>query len=351
VAAKPVTLMRRTAHVLGGCVEPIDVSPSVADRGRSPSVPISSPVLAAHDAAQQAADRGSVLRSVPVRLLIMFVGLLGVDVLCQLVPGLLHPASKGPRPAVLAIGSAIGTMVAMIAAYRLLVRWIETRLAQELGRKGAILGCVTGALCGVGLFVTVELLLVWKGVAHIGAYTGTAYLFRALTFALATGVAEEIVFRGVVFRIMEEGFGTLVALLFSAALFGALHGFNPGASLVSSAAIAIEAGVLLAAAYTATRSLWLPIGLHFGWNFAEGGLFGAAVSGNTVHGLVSSTPSGDPLWSGGAFGPEASIVAVGVCLTAAIVFLSMTVRRGYWEPLRFRMRMPRTRTADLGAAR
>jgi uncharacterized protein len=273
----------------------------------------------------------------------MFVVLAAVDVACQLMPRLFHSAPNGPQPAILVIGSAIATMVVMIGSYRLLVRWIEQRVPQELSRASAIPLWLAGALYGVGLFAIVELLLVWKGVAHIGAYTGTTYLFSAFTVAVATGIAEEIVFRGVVFRIMEEGFGTLVALLFSAALFGALHGFNPGASFISSAAIAVEAGMLLAVAYTATRSLWLPIGLHFGWNFAEGGLFGAAVSGNTTHGLVSSTPSGDPLRSGGVFGPEASIVAVGVCLIASVVFLGITIRRGHWQPLRFRMGMPQTR--------
>lgn len=325
-------------------MEPIDTPISIADRNR-PSFPPGSGLPVAREGPEPQRSGGRwwlVLQSVPVRLIVMFVVLAGVNVVCQLTPRLLHSASNGPRPAVLVIGPAIVIMAAMIGSYRVLVRWIEQRAPQELSGANSIPLWLAGALCGVGLFAIVELLLVWKGVAHIGAYTGTTYLFSAFTVAVATGIAEEIVFRGVVFRIVEEGFGTLVALLLSAALFGALHGFNPGASVVSSAAIAIEAGVLLALAYTATRSLWLPIGLHFGWNFAEGGLFGAAVSGNTTHGLVSSTPSGDPLWSGGAFGPEASIVAVGVCLIAAAVFLGITIRRGNWQPLRFRMGMPQT---------
>lgn len=279
----------------------------------------------------------------------MFVAVLAVNVLCQLAPRLLHSGSTAPLPTVLVIAQPIVLMAAMIAAYRFLVQWIEKRSPQELGRARAVPRWLVGAVCGIGLFTTVELLLVWKGVAHIGPYTGTGYLLGTFLMAAATGVAEEIIFRGVVFRVMEEGFGTLAGLLFSAALFGALHGFNPGASVVSSVAIAIEAGVLLAAAYTATRSLWLPIGLHFGWNFAEGGFFGAAVSGNTVHGLLSSTPSGNPLWSGGAFGPEASIVAVGVCVTAAAVFLVMTVRRGHWVPVRFQMRMNQLQAATAGS--
>ena len=184
------------------------------------------------------------------------------------------------------------------------------------------------------------------GFAHIGGYSGATGLAYAVAVAASAAVGEEIIFRGVVFRITEEGFGTLVALVLSATLFGLLHGFNPGASPVSMAAIALEAGILLALAYTATRSLWLPIGLHFGWNFTEGGVFGAPVSGNSAHGLISSTLSGDPLWTGGAFGPEASLAAVLVCLIASLAFLAITVRRGNWQPARLRIRMSQIAAAD-----
>jgi hypothetical protein len=147
-----------------------------------------------------------------------------------------------------------------------------------------------------------------------------------------------MVFRGVVFRLFEEGFGTTVAVLISGALFGAIHAGNPGATLASSAAIAVEAGVLLAAAYALTRSLWVPIGLHFAWNFTEGGIFGAAVSGGKIHSILVFPLHGPDYLTGGAFGPEASIVAVGVCLTAAIVMLVLAAQRGEWKPLRFRLR-------------
>ena len=290
----------------------------------------------------EARDRWWSIRSVPARLIVFFVTLLAVDVLYQLVAKVLHAPSSRPLAGMSAIVSAVVLSAVMIVAYRLLVRWIENRRVEELGRKQAARLALIGVVCGAVLFTAVEMILVWKGVAHIGRGAGTTYLSFAIGGALAAAVGEEIVFRGAVFRIIEEGFGTLIALLLSAALFGALHGFNPGASPTSMAAIALEAGILLGAAYTATRSLWLPIGLHFGWNFAEGGIFGAAVSGNTAHGVVASTFSGDPLWTGGAFGPEASVVAVIVCLIASVVFLAIAIRRGNWRSLRFRMLVSRT---------
>ena len=108
---------------------------------------------------------------------------------------------------------------------------------------------------------------------------------------------------------------------------------NPGATIRSSVAIALEAGVLLGAAYAATQRLWLPIGLHAGWNFTEGSLFGMTLSGNTMGvGLLRGSLSGPQILTGGAFGPEASIVAVMVCLVAAMYFLWRIVKLHRAEP-------------------
>src|SRR5262249_26286200 len=149
-----------------------------------------------------------------------------------------------------------------------------------------------------------------------------------------------LTFRGGLFRIVEERFGTFVGLLISAGFFGAVHFGNPGATVVSSVAIALEAGLLLALAYTATRSLWVPIGLHFAWNFTEGGVFSTEVSGNTVHGVLATKLAGPELMTGGTFGPEASVIAVAICLVLAAVFLVMTVRRGQWKPFTLRNPQP-----------
>jgi hypothetical protein len=127
--------------------------------------------------------------------------------------------------------------------------------------------------------------------------------------------------------------GTWGALIFTSGLFGLAHKANPGATLASSVAIALEAGVLLGAAYAATQRLWLPIGLHIGWNFTEGPLFGMTLSGNKMsEGVLRGSLSGPGMLTGGAFGPEASIVAVLVCLVTAIFFLWRIVKLHRAEP-------------------
>src|SRR5262249_14558687 len=107
---------------------------------------------------------------------------------------------------------------------------------------------------------------------------------------------------------------------------------NPGATVFSSIAIALEAGVLLAAAYVVTGRLWLPIGLHAAWNFTEGSVFGMSVSGGRqAASLFGGTLSGPAILTGGAVGPEASIVAVVVCLALAFLLLRRAVRGGRIE--------------------
>ena len=85
---------------------------------------------------------------------------------------------------------------------------------------------------------------------------------------------------------------------------------------------------MLGAAYAATQSLWVPIGLHIGWNFTESSIFSMTISGNNVStGLIRGSLNGPQILTGGQFGPEASIVAVIVCLTAALYYIRRIVMR------------------------
>lgn len=152
----------------------------------------------------------------------------------------------------------------------------------------------------------------------------------ALGLMSCVAVAEELVFRGALFRIVEEIAGTWGALVVSGVLFGVLHLVNPHATVWGAVSIAVEAGLLFGAVYAATRSLWLPIGLHLGWNFAEGGIFGTTVSGS-AHGpasLLRATVSGPAALTGGEFGPEAGVVAILVCGVPAVLFLRLAAKRG-----------------------
>ena len=131
-----------------------------------------------------------------------------------------------------------------------------------------------------------------------------------------------------IFRIAEEGFGTWVALVISVLLFGLSHLANPNATLYGAAAIGIEGGMLLGVTYLLTRRLWLPIGIHFGWNFIQAGVFGPNLSGHEVESLLQSRLSGPELLSGGALGVEGSVFALTLCLLVSLVLLDQARRRG-----------------------
>lgn len=273
----------------------------------------------------------------PLRFAILFVATLTLLIGNQFLRILLvrHPGPF-PRDLALAIGAII-TVTLTILVYRLLVRWTERRKASELGKTGSISLTLIGVAIGFFLFTAVFASLVLFGAAKTqGAGTTTA-LMAGLAGAASAAVGEEVVMRGVAYRLFEEGFGTTIAILLSGALFGLLHIANPGATVESTIAIALEAGILLAAAYALTRSLWFPIGLHFGWNFTEGTVFGTSVSGGkSAAGLIATELSGPRYLTGGPFGPEASLPAVIVCLGAALVMLALAARRGNWKRLRIR---------------
>ena len=177
------------------------------------------------------------------------------------------------------------------------------------------------------LFAIVMCVLLLAGVYRPSGW-GMPLLVRGLALSFLAAIFEEVVFRGFLFRLTAQLAGTWGALLFTSLLFGAAHAFNPNATVLSSLAIALEAGILLGGAFAATGRLWMPIGLHAGWNFAEGSLFSMSVSGDAAEpaGLIHGRLSGPTILTGGSFGPEASVIAVIVCLAASSLFLRRMIR-------------------------
>lgn len=259
------------------------------------------------------------------RIVLSTVALLAVTLVLQV--GMRRLGIRSHSAAGLA-GAAL-LVVAVLATYSACVRFLEQRTVVELGRARAASELLAGFVIGVLLFAFVMALLMSMGVATVTGDNGSAALPYALAASVLAAVGEETLFRGVLFRIIEQSLGSWIALAVTAALFGALHAFNHGATVTSSIAIALEAGVLLAAVYMYSRRLWMPIGLHVGWNFTEGGVFGASVSGGQAHGVLASHFVGPATLTGGEFGPEASVVAVLACFALGLTFLVLAVRRGH----------------------
>lgn len=217
----------------------------------------------------------------------------------------------------------------IVLAYWLLVRLVERRRVDELAPVRAAphlwIGLAGGALCfslivaalwAVGAFVV-------EGVNHDVDWIGPI-----LVMGVGAGIGEEIISRGVIFRIVEDGLGTWAALLVSAGVFGGLHIWNPNATPWSALAIALEAGLLFGLLYHVTRSLWVCMGAHAAWNVAQGPFYGIPVSGFEQRGLLASHMQGPDWLTGGAFGAEASVVALCICSIVTAACLAVAVRRG-----------------------
>jgi membrane protease YdiL (CAAX protease family) len=227
------------------------------------------------------------------------------------------------------IGVVVAMTTAAIAIYVGWARLIERRSASELSLSGAGKELGAGFLVGAGLYTASVLILIALGVYRIEGLNPWTYVIPAVAMALSSGLFEELLFRGVLFRSMSDMFGDWIALVVSAAVFGLVHLHNPAATLTGAIFISVEAGLLLAAAYMLTRRLWLSIGFHMSWNYTQSAIFSGIVSGSVSEpGLIRSNIKGPDILTGGSFGLEASIIAFALCSTTGIVLLIMAVRRG-----------------------
>lgn len=226
-----------------------------------------------------------------------------------------------------ALATLFFQLVPAVIAYLLVVRLIEKRRVAELAVRDILRFGGSGLVLGAGLFTFVIGVLALAGAYHVtGVDTHVDWLPGVLVAGIGAGIGEEILIRGVLFRVVEEGLGTWWALAISAAVFGLAHMLNPNATAWSTFAIMLEAGVLLALVYHVTRTLWASIGLHAAWNVSEGTLYGVPVSGTEPHGFLVSNLVGPQWLTGGGFGAEASVVAVATCLAAALVLLGFALR-------------------------
>lgn len=243
----------------------------------------------------------------------------------SLVGAVLGGSSSAPS----ALVSAVVVALVSLGGYWCLIRLIARRPVTEIEATGTLqelgVGLAIGALL-MGAVVAVLALLGAYRVTDIGWDDG---IVLGLAAGVSAGVAEEIVFRGLLLRLLEDWLGTWWALGLTAALFGVLHLGNPEASAFGAVAIALEAGILLGACYLLTRRLWLAIGVHAAWNFVQGGIFGSDISGTgSGRGLIEARFPGPDLLTGGDMGLEGSLVAVLVCTAAGVAMLLAVYKRG-----------------------
>ena len=221
------------------------------------------------------------------------------------------------------------TAVVLLLLYNLLIRYVEANDACKIAPRKDISSIGNGLFIGFSYFIIVTVTMSLCGYYHIKSiqFDWEKQLFSFTLFFLVA-VSEEIFFRGILFHMINRRWNIWAALVISALIFGGLHIFNDNATLWSSIAIAIEAGSLLGAAYAYSKNLWLPIGIHWIWNYTQGNILGFPVSGgDNVTSVITPEINGPQWLTGGSFGAEASVIAAVIGLLISLWFIRKTIQQ------------------------
>ncbi len=292
-------------------------------------------------AQQQPLTRAQRFWQHPVTRIFLYMLLFAVQlVVLTLILKSLPVSFKGHAEAASIISSVLTAMIAVFSLW-VMTRFADKRPFASTGLTAHNLPSNIGIGLGVGLavFALAISLMTLTGAYHVTSLNRHFHPLLPILLFFAVAVFEEVVFRGYLFQTLERRWGTGIALVSSSLIFGLAHLGNPtpGASTLQHFAgpifITLEASILLSAAYLVTRSLWLAIGVHWAWNFAEGPLFGTDVSGTHDPNTLLYSHLTGPFWAtGGVFGPEASIACLVAGTVAGILMLRLAIKRGQWIP-------------------
>ncbi|KOP37211.1 CPBP family intramembrane metalloprotease [Flavobacterium sp. WLB] len=222
-----------------------------------------------------------------------------------------------------------------IFSYILFFKKYEKRTITEFSTKGLAKNIIIGTLIGFVLQSLTILVIYLNGSYSVVNINPVSFILIPFTIMFTVAIIEEILVRGIIFRIVEEKLGSYISLTISAVLFGVFHLANPHGTLISAICIT-TAGFLFGAIFMYSRNLWMPIALHFAWNFTQSGIFGAITSGNEkTSSLLEAKIQGPEFITGGEFGPEGSVQAIIFCATATIILLVLNHKQNkiikpYW---------------------
>ena len=219
--------------------------------------------------------------------------------------------------------------LACAVGYWVYANRVERREVTELSSQGALAEWTRGAGLGVLLGLLTLAPLWGLGVYRIDGWGDTFPLLKQMPEMVLVSVFEELLIRGVVFRIAEQAWGSRRALVLSTLLFVAAH--LPGEISLMGVLVTAAASIAFTAAYQLSRRLWLPIGMHFAWNYLFSAVFSVPVSGHQAKGWLHGSMSGPDWLSGGAYGVEASAMALLVWAVAAALLLRRAYARGRFK--------------------
>ena len=209
-----------------------------------------------------------------------------------------------------------------VLAYRFYTARIEKRVPAELATTGAARETCAGLAAGVALSLAVIGALAAAGNFQISGNNSWTVVFKPMAELVLVAVFEELLFRAIMLRILQQALGTRWALVISSLMFALAHFPNDGVSALGLV-ITVAAGWMFGVAYLKTGRLWLAAGMHFAWNFVTGTVFALPVSGGVAKGWIIAKLSGPEWLSGGMYGLEASAVTL-----LAVIVASILLQRG-----------------------
>ena len=246
-----------------------------------------------------------------------------------IIPGVVGYVLLLNIPAYAAVPLSTIAAVATLYAFKKYLSWyVENGESLSFGGKARMMG-IGWAVSAVNFLAIIVCLFLCGCYRIVNVEFDVASQLSWLSLFLLVGVVEEVIFRGILFRLIADKWNIAVGLTTSSLLFGLAHLGNPGATLWAALAIALASGWLFGMAYAYHQTIWVPIGMHWAWNYLEGGVFGCSVSGTPLdyRPLITPKISGTDLLSGGAFGPEASIICVAIGIGISIVYTVLYIKK------------------------
>ena len=212
-----------------------------------------------------------------------------------------------------------------LAALALMAKYIDKVPLASFGaslRRNWPRHIVLGIGISAGMLVIMTIMNATGGITML--WTGTDATGGSLTVTVLvlvlSAAQEELLFRGYPLQVLMKGIGVWPAILTMSTAFGLVHLLNPNATILG-AINTMLAGLMLSLAYLKTRSLWLPYGLHLGWNVGLGFVLGYPLSGIGIDSLWRTIARGPQWLVGGAYGPEG-----GLACTVAFVAACVAIR-------------------------
>ena len=261
------------------------------------------------------------------RIFIAILFLAPVSILANLIGLELLKSLAEPYYTLLRYLRDIILFILFLVAYRSYTNYVENRKALELNTKSFIPEIGLGFFISIGVVCFMVILLMLLGYYRIDSFNSPQVFADRIAEYYMGSFIEELIFRLILFKLVEEFAGSWIGIIVQGLVFGFAHIGNENATIWTSLSLVISDTILFGAAYMLTRRIWLIWGMHFSWNFFQEGIFGMPNSGYQKDGLIRPIINGPEWITGGKFGIEASIISTLILFVLGLIILKKAIEK------------------------